>query len=94
VNFSTVPQLFKNGRSRISIPGSGLVHFDPWNAPRFKHIAKVCNKLCIVDLAKAVRVLFQLRKRLPELRPRSIHIAAAEVVHSDSGLHQPLVKEA
>jgi hypothetical protein len=94
VNLSNVPQLFKNGRSRISIPGSGLVHVDPWNAPRFKHFAKVCNQLCIVDLAKAVRVPFQLRKRLPELRPRPIHIAATEVVHSDGGLDQTLVKEA
>jgi hypothetical protein len=55
---------------------------------------KVCYQLCVVDPAEALRVLFQLRKRLAELRPRPVQVTAAEVVHPDRRLDQTLVKQA
>jgi len=55
--------------------------------------SEVGDQPAIVNLAEPFRILFELRKRLPQLCLRAIEISPAEVMKSDSRLDQTLIEE-
>src|SRR5438105_650935 len=61
--------------------------------PGLQDLPQVLDKLAVVHLAEAGRVLRKLVDRLGQLRAASIQVCTLEVMHADGSLHQSLVEK-